>query len=741
MSCGSPLEHAPERRTPGRPAQGRNAWSIWLALCLALGAALGLAAVRSLPAGRAPYLLGLVLGGLCGGVLGILPGPGAKLLRRCFATCSYCLLGCLASRRLSRISAACEQALESGNGDHETRVRLAAALWLQDAHSRAEQVLLQSLETLEASAVARHNAAVVLAIAGRGARALEEFERVRLRMSESATLWWNIGLARLSLGQLAAAAEAFQELARQEPGNLSAHNALALVLARQGRLDDAVSEMEAALAMRRRHPDVLCNLGIIHQSRGDLEVAARCFTGALQSEPAHVPARYNRGLCLALRGWYHAALDDFSALARVAPEHPWASIQRAICWHRVRQTRRAIESARRAARLAPGDFQVRYNAGTLLLRENLIEQATTELERAYELDSNSIDVILNLGVAVHLSGRLRQALDHFRAAVRLNPRHALARYNSVVAYCTLDMLPEAELEIDALLGLYAGSPEALNAIGVVRLLQNRLSEAAEQFRRVADAMPRSAIARANLALAYYLQGDIAAAAEQAGYALGLDPQLAAAHDIAGHAALEIKDLPRAIEHFRALVRLEPSNPDAHANLGLAYYRDERLNEAIECYKHVLVFAPKSPEGHNDLGLAYAKNKMLEEAARHLKQVLEWRPDSPVVHSNLGLVYYFKGDTEDAVHEWREVTRLSPAYARMREATRFSAYDDQQMVARPIDPRGRVTHFPLKVAAFRHSFQIALDQDGYQLALPWPDLAVAARWRERARKARAAMLRP
>jgi len=353
----------------------------------------------------------------------------------------------------------------------------------------------------------------------------------------------------------------------------------------------------------------------------------------------------------------------------------------------------------------------------------------------------NIDVIVNLGVATYLSGRLRQALDHFRAAVRLNSRHALARYNCVVASSMLERLDDAEREIEELVSLYPDFPEVFNAIGIVRLLQNRLVEAAEQFRRVADTMPRSAIVRTNLALTYYLEGDLPAAAEQARYATTLDRDLAAAHDVAGHTATELNKLDDAVSHFRSLIRLEPANPDAHANLGLAYYKDDRLSEAVESYRRVLIFSPNSPEGHNDLGLAYAKDKRLAEAARHLAQVIEWQPDNPIVHSNLGLVYYFKGDTEDAVHEWREVTRLSPAYARMREATRFSAYDDQEMVMRRMDRQTRASHFPLKVSAFRHSFQLPLDENDYEVGVPWPDLRRAARWKELADRARAAMLRP
>jgi Flp pilus assembly protein TadD len=339
-----------------------------------------------------------------------------------------------------------------------------------------------------------------------------------------------------------------------------------------------------------------------------------------------------------------------------------------------------------------------------------------------------------------MSDFIHQAMDHFRLAARMNPQHALARYNCAVVYTTADLLQEAEAELEALITLYPDFPEAFNEIGVVFLRENRLLEAAGQFRRAVDAMPRSAPCRANLALTYLTQGDFSAAQEQARYACALHTKFPTAHDVAGRVALELREYQRAIDHLSALSKLEPSNPEVHANLGLAYYRDNRLNEAIECYQRALVFAPHSPEGHNALGLAYAKNKMLGEAITHLCQVVDWRPDSPIVRSNLGLVYYFKGSSEHAVEQWMEVTRLSPLYARKREATRLSAYDDQELGLRPLDLRKRVAHYPLKIAAFRHSFQLALDENDYRLEFPSPDLLTVARGQERAHRARQAMIR-
>jgi len=742
--CGWPLERGPEARGPRRRRQTRTPWPIWLGLCLVLGASLGLVVTRvraDAPVALGAALSGALLGAVVGAGLGTLPGPGLRLLRRRWSAALVFLFSFLDRRRLSRVGRSCERSLEESPGDLDAQLRLAAVRWLEGTKDRSEQVLARLVELAEAPALARHNYGAAQAAAGRQARAVEELERARARMSGSTRLLWNLGLARWRLAQLPEAAQSFRDLLALNAHHSLARNALALTLARQGESDQAIAELEEVLKTRRRDPDVLCNLGVIHQARGDLSVAARCFTGALQRHSGHIAARYNRGVCAMLQGRYQAAIEDFAALGRVAPDHGWALVQRGICWYRLGQTGRALDSVRQAIRVAPGDFLVRYNAGTLLLREGLADQATRELERAYELDAKNVDVILNLGTAVYLDGRPRQALDHFHAAVRMNPQHALARYNCAIACHVCDLLDEAQQHLDELTALYPDFPEVFNAVGVVRLLQERLVEAVEQFRRAADVIPRSAIARSNLGLSYYLEGDTAAAAEQARYAVNLDPQLAAARDLVGHAAVDLTNVEEGIKHFRELVRLEPANPDAHANLGLAYYKDDRLNEAIESYKRVLIFAPRSPEGHNDLGLAYAKNKMLAEAVRHLGQVIDWRPSNPIARSNLGLVYFFKGDTELAVEQWREVTRLSPAYARMREATRFSAYDDQEMMMRPIDRRKRALQYPPKVAAFRHSFQFALDENDYRIEIPWPDLAAAERWQERARRARAAMMKP
>jgi len=304
---------------------------------------------------------------------------------------------------------------------------------------------------------------------------------------------------------------------------------------------------------------------------------------------------------------------------------------------------------------------------------------------------------------------------------------------------------------------------------VAALIQGLTVNAVERFTRASDLLPTSAVPVSNLGLAYYIDGDHEGATRVLKSAVERDPTLGAARDLLGRTYFERGDVFNCIEHWEALVQLEPTNITAIINLGVAYYRHGQLDYAITQFKKALLLAPQLIEAHNDLGLAYAKNaqairgelklheryeptvtgpspkialmvQMLDQAIYHLGRVLDTRPDNPITHSNFGLALYFRGEVEKSMFEWMEVTRLSPAYARVREATRLSAYDDSEMVIHPLDRASRMVRFPPKPADFMYSFEFFYDENALELELPWLDIAQVDKWQRRCRAAAQALAR-
>ena len=111
-----------------------------------------------------------------------------------------------------------------------------------------------------------------------------------------------------------------------------------------------------------------------------------------------------------------------------------------------------------------------------------------------------------------IPGRLPEAMDHFRAATRIQPAYADAHYNLGVALLlSAGPLPEAIAEFNAALRTDPDYAEAHNNLGAALLrTPGRLADAIAQFEAALRIRPDYADAHANLALALERQAASAA---------------------------------------------------------------------------------------------------------------------------------------------------------------------------------------------------------------------------------------
>jgi tetratricopeptide (TPR) repeat protein len=153
----------------------------------------------------------------------------------------------------------------------------------------------------------------------------------------------------------------------------------------------------------------------------------------------------------------------------------------------------------------------------------------------------------NDAAALYLElGQPEQALIHFRAVERLEPRSAAARYNVAVALDALGRIADASLEYEEAIRLEPDYSMAHNNLGSLLFSQRRLDEAREHFERAVATSPANAEAQNNMG-AILLALDRAAAAR---------------------AFLE-----------RA-VALRPIYPEAHFNLARVAARENRVDDAL-----------------------------------------------------------------------------------------------------------------------------------------------------------------
>ena len=117
---------------------------------------------------------------------------------------------------------------------------------------RAAEILRQLLEADPSRADIRLNLGVALYSMGLFSEAMAEFERVVAQDPDMAAAWANLGAAANQLGHIQRAEEALSRAAQLDPTLRDVHLNMALLRLKQGRLAEALAELESELA---NHPD------------------------------------------------------------------------------------------------------------------------------------------------------------------------------------------------------------------------------------------------------------------------------------------------------------------------------------------------------------------------------------------------------------------------------------------------------------------------------------------------------
>lgn len=200
-------------------------------------------------------------------------------------------------------------------------------------------------------------------------------------------------------------------------------------------------------------------LGLAQQlaDRGEWTGALDALEAARRDAPGDPDVLTLRGICLREKGLVEEAEADLQEALRRVPDSARAHSALAVVYEREHKPQDAEREHRRAVELAPGDARYLNNLGyALLLHGNKREavavlllavraapmsaRARNNLGFAYALSGDfsraaqqfsfagtPAEANLNLGVAYERTGNVAQALEHYRAALRLDPGLRLAQ--------------------------------------------------------------------------------------------------------------------------------------------------------------------------------------------------------------------------------------------------------------------------------------------------------------------------
>lgn len=217
----------------------------------------------------------------------------------------------------------------------------------------------------------------------------------------------------------------------KNPDCWMAYNNLAIELADQGRLEEAVSLLGKALALRPDYAQAHNNIGDDLTRLGRAREAVGHLRRALELQPDYPEAHYNLGAALMELGRPGEGIASFEAALRLRPAYSAAAraLGRALATEGPAERRQeALPLFERAVELAPQDAEARIDLGFYLLTQGRTAEALPHLRSAAELRPDMADAHVVLGRALVQAGRFPEAISAFERALAIEPSHAGARH-------------------------------------------------------------------------------------------------------------------------------------------------------------------------------------------------------------------------------------------------------------------------------------------------------------------------
>jgi protein O-GlcNAc transferase len=229
-------------------------------------------------------------------------------------------------------------------------------------------------------------------------------------------------------GNLAEAGRLYGEILDHEPKNFAARQLLALVRFQEGRDQDALDQIEAALAIQP-NAEALATRGNILIRLQRLDDALASFDQAIAEKPDYAEALYNRGNCRQYLGRTEDAVADYSRALALNPGYEPALTNRGNALSKLRRFSQALTDYDAALQLRPRDPLALYHKANALKDLQRFDEALGDYDRALALDPDLTAAWNNRGMVLRELGRPAEALASFDRALALKPDDAAALFH------------------------------------------------------------------------------------------------------------------------------------------------------------------------------------------------------------------------------------------------------------------------------------------------------------------------
>ena len=606
----------------------------------------------------------------------------------------------------------------------------------QNEFDSAEKAFREG-ETIDPKSSDVHQALAVLHRARRDPeRAAEEFERSgRLApVASAARVRWAV--SELGQGDVAAAKEILQEivakntdyaaarlklaqiaysekdyagcqahLARiptQSPQHMAKLLLQAGVMLAQGKVDDAVKELERMARKFPQTPRVHHALGLACMRQGNAKRAIQAFEQTTTLAPGHIGATLLLAGLQIQTGNPEPAVASMEALVRKAPRFDRALVLLAAGYRAMGQHDEAAATCRKLVELRPDDPATYYQLGLALvgggktlearqafvgalkaepgylraieqlvrldLADDKSDNALKRIEDALALRQDDVSLLLLKGTVHQVRKSFELAEAAYLKAIEskpdfLRPYTALCRL-----YVSQQKDEEALAKVEHALSL---NPEDIGSMLLAATLyerQNKEPKAIALYEKLVKRLPNFAEAANNLACLYMgQQGGMDRALEHAKAARKAAPENPYVADTLGWIAYQCGDHKWALSLLREAVGKTPDHPEILYHYGVALCAVGEESDGLATIEKALTLDPAFPNAEDaraliDILRIDPATVINQETLDKLAETLEKKPTHVTALYRTGAICENTGKLDEGLKYYRKTIAVSPEFA-------------------------------------------------------------------------------
>ena len=360
------------------------------------------------------------------------------------------------------------------------------------------------------------------------------------------------------------------------------------------------------------------NLGIIHLTRENNELALSYFKKARQCNPGHTDLNYFIGICLNNIGQFKEAMESFKIIQEIEPWNIPNKLKMAVILHNLKMWSNAETICKNLLEKNPNFADIHFHLGLSLMNQQKTVEAIDSFKNAIRINPNYVNARIKLGISLASVKRFGEAFDHFNDVIEKKPDYADVYY----------------------------------LIGLIKQEQNEPEEALRFLEQAVRISPAFKNAQVKLIMLYYQMGKTDAAEKQLNEALEHYPD-----------DNRLKSVKKTFKIFTPSTRDETSkelkaifgNQDSLVALRNEFHKGLDI---MPSFSEIIAIFSNSKFAREDAGISDFLIPLIKE------QILR-NPTYPDLHNSLGSQLLFNDRPFEAENAFSMAVQLNPNYMTAR----------------------------------------------------------------------------